>query len=99
MASEKLPRPPHSGRRWTSFVAPDPEPGKVVRGLHEASNPKHRLRVEHAPHTLFTPPSDEDGPGWTTIAAARRTRQWYVGQGPRQADATREAYKGLYAAG
>jgi hypothetical protein len=96
MPPEKLPRPPHSGRRWTSFVAPDPEPGKVVRGLHEASNPKHRLRVEHDPHTLLIHLSDEDGPGWMTIAVDRPTRQWYVGQGPRQADAARAAYDGLY---
>ena len=38
--SGKLPRPASSGRRWTSFVAEDAPPGKVVRGLHEQVNPR-----------------------------------------------------------
>jgi hypothetical protein len=47
---QKLPQPRRSGRAWTSFVA-DTLDGAIVRGLHEQSNPRHRLRVEHDPHT------------------------------------------------
>jgi hypothetical protein len=39
--------------RWTSFVADPP------RGLHEAANPAHRLRVEHNESTLLIHLSDE----------------------------------------
>ena len=71
-------------------------PGRLVRGLHEQSNPRHRLRVEHDAHTLLVHLSDEEGGEWTTFAVDRRTRQWAVAQAPRQIDAASEAYDGLY---
>jgi hypothetical protein len=40
--------------------------------------------------------SDEDGPGWTTLAVDRATRQWAVAQCRRQADAASQAYGTLY---
>ena len=89
-------RPPTAGRAWTSFVAEEGAPGAVVRGLHEQANPRHRLRVEHDRHTLLIHLSDEDGPGWTTIAVDRPTRQWVVAQERRQSDAARAAFDGLY---
>lgn len=92
----RLDRPPARGRRWTSFVGADGPPGGVVRVLHEEVNPSHRLRVEHDAHTLLIHLSDEDGPGWTTIAVDRATRQSAVAQGLRQADTARDAYEGLY---
>ncbi|MGH3936043.1 MAG: hypothetical protein ACRDS1_13895, partial [Pseudonocardiaceae bacterium] len=61
MPNEQAVRPPQGRRRWTSFVADDPIPGKVVRGLHEATDPSHRLRVEHDQYTLLIHLSDEDG--------------------------------------
>lgn len=95
---QRLARPRSAGRAWTSFVADPPDPGsaKPVRGLHEQANPKHRLRVEHDASTLLVHLSDEDGNGWTTLAVDRASRQWTVGQGDRQSDATRQAYDGLY---
>jgi hypothetical protein len=75
------------GSRWTSFVAPDRTRGRVVRQLHEEANPKHRLRVEHDKDTLLIHLSDEDGPGWTTIAVARATREIAIARAPRQLDA------------
>ncbi len=76
--------------RWTSFVASPP------RGLHEESNPSHRLRVEHDATTLLIHLSDEDGPGWTVVAVDRPTRRWAVAQARRQLDAAKEAYEQLY---
>ncbi len=73
-----------------------PDAGKAVRGLHEEANPRHRLRVEHDPHTLLVHLSDEDGAGWTTIAVDRATRRWEVAQTSRQSDAARDAYERLY---
>ena len=70
--------------------------GKRVRGLHEEVNPRHRLRVEHDPHTLLIHLSNEDGEGWTTFAVDRATRQWSVAQNRRQGDTARDAYDGLY---
>jgi hypothetical protein len=67
-----------------------------VRGLHEETNPQHRLRVEHDASTLLIHLSDEDGRGWTTVAVDRATRQWAVGQADRQADTARGAYEALY---
>jgi len=91
------PARPQAGRgRWTSFAADDRRDGRVVRGLHEQTNPAHRLRVEHDPHTLLIHLSDEDGGGWTTIALDRATRQWAVAQDSRQRDTARGAYDGLY---
>lgn len=95
----KLTRPSTSGRRWTSFVAAarsDESDEKAIRGLHEQTNPRHRLRVEHDAHTLLIHLSDEDGSGWTTIALDRATRQWAVAQDTRQSDTTRGAYDALY---
>lgn len=92
------PRPSTRRRRWTSFVAEESVDGKVVRGLHEQTNPRHRLRVEHDSHTLLIHLSDEDGAGWTTIAVDRATRHWAVTQRPRQSDAARGAYDALYEA-
>lgn len=89
-------RPPAGRGRWTSFVADAARPGTTVRALHEATNPDHRLRVEHDQHTLLIHLSDEDGPGWTTIAVDRATRQWAVAQSLRQSDAAKAAYENLY---
>lgn len=89
-------RPPAARRRWTSFIAEDRTDGTVVRGLHEETNPQHRLRVEHDAHTLLIHLSDEGGRGWTTIAVDRATRQWAVSQDARQADTARSAYDALY---
>ncbi len=94
--SGKLARPDIRRRRWTSFVAEDATPGNVARGVHEQANPRHRLRVEHDAHTLLIHLSNEDGDGWTTFAVDRATRQWSVAQAPRQTDAARHAYDGLY---
>jgi hypothetical protein len=94
-AAARPARPP-SSRRWTSFVAEGGTGGRVVRGLHEQSNPQHRLRVEHDDHTLLIHLSDEDGGGWTTIAVDRTTRQWAVVQHVRQSDSAHDAYEALY---
>jgi hypothetical protein len=93
---ERLPRPRTGRGRWTSFVADSAAGAPVVRGLHEQTNPGHRLRVEHDAHTLLVHLSDEDGRAWTTIAVDRATRRWAVAQGRRQADTTQEAYDSLY---
>jgi hypothetical protein len=92
----KLARPAPRRKRWTSFVAEDPPPGRVVRGLHEQKDPRHRLRVEHDDDTLLIHLSGEEGDGWTTFAVDRATRQWAVAQAPRQLDAASQAYEGLY---
>jgi hypothetical protein len=86
----------HSRGRWTSFVAEPELDGRVVRGLHEQANPRHRLRVEHDADTLLIHLSGEDGGDWTTIAVDRASRTWAVGQEARQADSAREAYERLY---
>jgi len=92
----RVPRP-QGRRRWTSFVA-DPEPsGRPVRSLHEESNPRHRLRVEHDDHTLLIHLSGENGDGWTTIAVDRDTRVCSIADGRRQIDTARDAYDRLYA--
>lgn len=89
--------PQNRRRRWTSFIAGAPiDTAKPVRGLHEATNPQHRLRVEHDDATLLIHLSDEDGGGWTTIAIDRSTRQWAVAQGDRQSDTASMAYTSLY---
>lgn len=93
---DKLPRPRAGHGRWTSFVAEPETEGRVVRGLHEQANPRHRLRVEHDAHTLLIHLSGEDGDGWTTIAVDRATRRWAVGEDARQADSSRDAYERLY---
>lgn len=98
-AHERPPRPPAGRRRWTSFVADERTDGKPVRGLHEQTNPSHRLRVEHDAYTLLIHLSEEDGAGWTTIAMDRATRRWAVAQDVRQADSARGAYDALYGQG
>ncbi len=95
-AEGKLPRPTGGRGRWTSFVADSSDPTERRRGLHEESNPQHRLRVEHDAHTLLIHLSDEDGHGWTTVAVDRETRRWAVAQCRRQSDAARQAYEGLH---
>jgi hypothetical protein len=87
-----------SGRRslrWTSFVG-SPARGRTIRGLEEEHNPKHRVRVEHNKDTLLVHISGESGPGWTTVAIDRASREWSVAQRRRQADAARAAISMLY---
>jgi len=67
-------------------------------GLHEESNPSHRLRVEHDAYTMLIHLSDEDGSSWTTIAVDRATRSFAVVHGRTQSDTARRAYKSLYSA-
>jgi hypothetical protein len=93
--SNTLPKPVKRSMRWTSFVGA-PAAGRVVRGLQEERNPAHRLRVEHNKHTLLIHLSDENGPGWTTIALDRATREWSIAQRERQLDAAKAAYEQLY---
>ena len=95
-ADGKPVRPSADRQRWTSFIAEDSGDGKPIRGLHEATNPQHRLRVEHDAHTLLIHLSGEDGTGWTTVAVDRTTRRCAVAQDERQADAARRAYNALY---
>ena len=84
--------------RWASFVGDEDPRGRVVRGLHEEGNPKHRVRVEYDARTVLIHLSDEDGEGWTTVAVDRGTRQWAVSQDRRQIDAASGAHSSLYAA-
>ena len=78
------------------LVADASRDGKAVRGLHEQSNPSHRLRVEHDSHTLLIHLSNEDNEGWTTIAVDRATRHWAVAQRSTQAASGAAAYEELY---
>ena len=91
--SKSVPRPARS--RWTSFVGTLAR-GRVVRGLEEEGNPKHRVRVEHNKNTLLVHISDEDARGWTTLAIDRSTREWAIAQHGRQLDAAQTAYDLLY---
>ncbi len=93
--SKSLKKPQRGSVRWTSFVA-SMRRGRVVRGLEEEGNPKHRVRVEHNRDTLLIHISGEDGNGWTTLAIDRATREWSIAQRPRQLDAARAAFEGLY---
>jgi hypothetical protein len=83
--------------RWTSFVAGDAPELRHVRGLHEAGNPQHRLRVEHDDHVLLIHLSGEDGQGWTTIAVDRATRHTVFVSGRTQQETARRAYEALTA--
>jgi hypothetical protein len=94
-AAGKLLRPA-GRRRWSSFIADQAVGSRPVRGLHEGTNPTHRVRVEYDAHTLLIHLSDEDGAGWTTVAFDRPTRQWAVAQAARQTDTARSAYDSLY---
>ena len=93
--SKTLEKPKRRSVRWTSFVA-SARRGRAVRGLEEEGNPRHRVRVEHNPDTLLIHISGEDGHGWTTLALDRATREWSIAQRPRQGDAAKAAYGGLY---
>lgn len=93
--SKTLERPPRRSVRWTSFVGTTPH-GRVVRGLEEEGNPKHRVRVEHNKDTLLIHISGEEGQGWTTLAIDRPTREWSIAQRRRQSDAAEAAYGNLY---
>lgn len=96
MGDAAQPSRPSGRSRWTSFIADEPQPGRKTRGLHEDSNDKHRVRVEHDKHTLLLHLSDEDGSGWTCLAVDRRTRAGAVGQGATQRSATEAAWRALY---
>ena len=89
-------RPDTRRGRWNSFVAAGR--GDLARGLVEPGHPEHRVRVEYDGHTLLVHLSDEDGPGWTTIAVDRATRGWSVAQRRRQVEAAAAAVRTLYAA-
>lgn len=89
-----LPRPPRSRSRWTSFVADRSE--AKPRTLREEATPAHRVRVEHNRDTILVHLSGEEGQGWTTPAVDRASRQWAVGEGRRQLDATEDAFRQLY---
>ena len=93
--SKTVEKPQRRSVRWTSFVA-STRRGRVVRGLEEEGNPKHRVRVEHNKDTLLIHISGEDGPGWTTLAIDRSTREWSIAQRRNQSDAARAAYSSLY---
>ena len=96
--SKTLAKPLRRSVRWTSFVG-SLRRGRVVRGLEEEGNPKHRIRVEHNQDTLLVHISGEDGKGWTTLAIDRATRHWSVAQRPVQKDAAMAAYGSLYKPG
>ena len=93
--SKAVKKPARKSVRWTSFVG-TPIRGRVVRGLEEEKNPKHRVRVEHNRDTLLVHISDEDGQGWTTLAIDRATREWSIAQRHRQMEAAQAAYSRLY---
>ena len=93
--SKTLERPERRSVRWTSFVA-SARRGRVVRGLEEEGNPRHRVRVEHNKDTLLIHISGEEGHGWTALAIDRSTREWSIAQRPRQLDAVKAAYGNLY---
>jgi hypothetical protein len=93
--SKSIPKPKRKSVRWTSFVGSAVR-GRVVRGLEEEGNPRHRIRVEHNRDTLLIHVSGEDGQGWTTIAIDRPTREWSIAQRPRQMDAAKAAFSQLY---
>jgi hypothetical protein len=94
--SGPVPRPASARGRWTSFVADPPTSGGPTRALHDESDPRHRVRVEHDGHTLLVHISDEDGAGWTTVAVDRSTRAWSVAQRDTQVAAASSAVEALY---
>ena len=93
--SKPVPKPRRRSVRWTSFVGSIAR-GRVVRGLEEEGNPRHRVRVEHNRDTLLVHISGEDGQGWTTVAIDRGSREWSIAQRQRQMDAAKTAYAQLY---
>jgi hypothetical protein len=94
-ASARIPKPTRRSVRWTSFVGSDVR-GRVVRGLEEEGNPRHRVRVVHNADTLLVHVSGEDGIGWTTLAIDRKTREWSIAQRGRQMDSAQAAFENLY---
>jgi hypothetical protein len=94
--SKQLPKPKRKSPRWTSFVGSVAR-GRVVRMLEEEGNPRHRVRVTHNRDTLLIQLSGEDGPGWTTIAIDRETREWSIAQRMTQMASAEAAYDNLYA--
>ncbi|MCV2488985.1 hypothetical protein OF117_06385 [Geodermatophilus sp. YIM 151500] len=96
-SSGPVERPARGRGRWTSFVAEPPGEDRPARTLHEAGDPRHRVRVEHDAHTLLIHLSDEEGPGWTTVAVDRATRAWAVAQRDSQLAAAAAASGTLYA--
>jgi hypothetical protein len=93
--SKSLKKPQRKSVRWTSFVAGAAR-GRIVRGLEEEGNSRHRVRVEHNKDTLLVHISGEGTHGWTTLAIDRATREWSIAQRYRQSDAARAAYGNLY---
>jgi hypothetical protein len=93
--SKTLEKPQRRSIRWTSFVA-SVRRGRVVRGLEEEGNPRHRVRVEHNRDTLLIHVSGEGGHGWTTLAIDRATREWSIAQRHTQLEAVKAAYAKLY---
>lgn len=93
--SKQIPKPTRKSRRWTSFVGSVAR-GRAVRGLEEEGNPRHRARIEHNQDTVLIHLSGEDGPGWTTIAIDRDTREWSIAQRKTQAASAQAAYDNLY---
>jgi len=76
---------------WRGFVA------EGRKALAEPDNPKHRVRVEYDKDRVFVHLSGEDGPGWTTMAVHRATRNASIGQGRTQTEAAEAASRGLTA--
>lgn len=93
--SKTVALPKRRSPRWTSFVGRAVH-GRTVRGLEEEGNPLHRVRVGHNADTLLIHISGEHGPGWTTVAIDRATREWSIAQRRRQSDAARAAHSKLY---
>jgi hypothetical protein len=67
-----------------------------LRGLHEHTNPEHRVRVEHDDHTLLIHLSGEDGDGWTTWPSTGRPGNGRSCRTDGRIDTAREAYEQLY---
>jgi hypothetical protein len=93
--SKRIKKPQTRSRFWTSFIGV-PGKGRAIRGLQEEENPEHRARVVYNKHTLLVHVSDERGPGWTTIAIDRATREWAVAQRTNQNESAEAACSQLY---
>ena len=93
--SKRIKRPSTRSRHWTSFVGV-PGRGRAIRGLQEEGKPEHRARVVYSKDTLLIHVSDERGPGWTTIAIDRATREWSIAQRTSQMESAEAAYSQLY---
>ena len=93
--SKRIKKPQTGSRFWTSFRGV-PGKGREIRGLQEEGNPEHRARVVYNKHTLLIHVSDDRGPGWTTIAIDRATREWAVAQRTNQNESAEAACSQLY---